>query len=122
MEKSFFVLLLVFFGLFCVPMKGYACTKTKSTHKISTTKCESLKMQKQVCCENHTNKKANPCSGKCGSTKCITSCTSFNLFLNIEFTFESSIFVYFIQKTIFYYVDHFVSSVHISIWLPPKII
>jgi hypothetical protein len=122
MKLRFFIFTLLFLGLFCVPMKGYACATIKSTHKISTSKCESSKTQKQTCCENHSNKKSNPCSGKCGSTKCLTSCTSFNLFLNIEFTFESSIFENFIQKTTFYYVDPFVSTGHVSIWLPPKII
>jgi len=122
MKLRFFIFTLFFLGLFCVPIKGYACATTKSVHKVTSTKCEPSKTQKQACCADHSNKKSDPCSGKCGSTKCLTSCTTINLLLNTAFEFEVNTYVHFVQKTGFYYVDPYVSTGFFSIWLPPKII
>ncbi|RKS02975.1 hypothetical protein [Flavobacterium sp. 102] len=121
MKKHYFILLLLF-GLFCMPNSLYACgSSTNKTEKHSCKKENSSKSLKDCCCSKAKNKKHNGCGGKCGHSNCTTSTISVSSILNNEIELNLNRFDFFDKKEKFYMSETNTSNGFYSMWLIPKI-
>ena len=121
MKIQISILLIVLLGFFLIPTQTFACGQ--STEKIEKSCCEkeTSKSDDKDCCKENSHKDASDdgCEGKCKDASC--HCPSISISIALPFLSDWKNPTFFGKKHTILYLDTYISSGYLSIWLPPKI-
>lgn len=119
MSRQVYILLIVMLGFFLIPTEGYACgTRTVKTEKTCHENGSSGKI-KNYCKNNHGQNDKDDCSRQCENTMC--HCPTMNVAAPLTFPIQLKRHLLYLEKLNPPYTETYLSSVFLSIWIPPKI-
>lgn len=120
--NKFYIILIVFLGLFLAPSSVYACG-SGSGDDCCKKEVSSEKKTKD-CCSKKTKSeesKDKACSGKCNQSMCSTSSVSIGMAAVASYEIPNAIFSFLDKKQNFSHSVSVPSAGYASLWLLPKI-